>query len=156
VTRLLNLRQTIFRQSSRGWMPQSWFRQRRKRCNGPDAPWRAGAMMVHGSLTTTPNQHLPPDDEADNMAARLIDADWRRGTDAEWLDPPLPCGPLPVPGCSMKKAACSPRHRPGFTRACRCFGLTRVFKTCSSSCPGERPSTICGMTMVVVTCEILQ
>ncbi len=50
--------------------------------DGPDAPWRAGAMMVQ-RIADDPNQHLPSDDEADT---------WRRvmmlmatGTDAEML-----------------------------------------------------------------------
>lgn len=50
--------------------------------DGPDAPWRAGAMMVQ-RIADDPNQYLPSDDEADT---------WRRvmmlmatGTDAEML-----------------------------------------------------------------------
>ena len=87
--------------------------------DGPDSPWRAGAMMVQ-RIADDPNQHLPSDDEADT---------WRRvmmlmatGTDAEILSEDLMAERYLFR--LFHEVRCPARP---VTRGCRC-SEDRVFK----------------------------
>jgi len=114
--------------------------------DGPDAPWRAGAMMIQ-RIADDPNQHLPPDDEADT---------WRRvmmlmatGTDSEILDP----------GLSAERYLFRLFHEEGVrvtpmrpvTRGCRCSS-DRVFNVLEQL-PHDELRDLADDGWLEVTCE---
>jgi molecular chaperone Hsp33 len=114
--------------------------------DGPPAPWRAGAMMVQ-RIADDPNQHLPPDDEADT---------WRRvmllmatGTDAEMLDPALPADRYLFRLFHEEGVRVTPA-RP-VTRGCRC-SADRVFNVLEQL-PREDLYDLADDGWLVVTCE---
>lgn len=112
----------------------------------PDAPWRAGAMMVQ-RIADDPNQHLPPDDEADT---------WRRvmmlmatGTDKEMLDPAL-SGDRYLFRLFHEEGVRVTPARP-VTRGCRCSS-GRVFNVLEQL-PREDLYDLADDGWLEVTCE---
>jgi molecular chaperone Hsp33 len=113
---------------------------------GPDAPWRAGAMMVQ-RIADDPNVHLPPDDEADT---------WRRvmmlmatGTDAEMLDPALPAERYLFRLFHEEGVRVTPVR--AVTRGCRC-SAERVFNVLEQL-PSDDLYDLTEDGWLVVTCE---